>query len=270
MNELQQEERQRDRRRVIEESIKAAMSNSWEEAADKNRRLVEQFEPDVEAWNRLGKAFAELGRIADAREAYAHALRIEPGNAIARRNAERLSLIREDVLPVSRDRHDSVDARFFIEETGKTIARSIFTAVPKEVLAKLSAGDRLKLEPRADLIAVTTTSGQELGMLDGKLSSRLVELFDGGNQYEAAVVRIEGRYIRVMVREVHQAPQLTGRVSFPPETSSGFKPYTKDTLVRQDRMVEDEEDVYGTYEVEADDIVDVDDLSDSYDDGLDN
>jgi len=35
-------------------------------------------------------------------------------------------------------------------------------------------------------------------------------------------------------------------------------------------MAEDEEDAYGTYEAEADDIVDVDDLGDSYDDGLDN
>ena len=269
MNELQQEERQRDRRRLIEESIKAAMSNSWEEAAEKNRKLVELFEPDVEAWNRLGKSFAELGRMGDAREAYAHALRIEPGNAIAKRNAERLSLIREDVLPVSRDRHDSVDARFFIEETGKTIARSIFTAIPKDVLAKLSAGDRVKLEPHGDLVAVCSTSDQELGMLDGKLSARLIELIEGGNQYEAAVVRIEGRYIRVMLRETHQAPKLTGRVSFPPETSSGFKAYTKDTLIRQDRMVDDEEDAYGAYDAEPDDIVDVDDVGDTYDDSGD-
>jgi tetratricopeptide (TPR) repeat protein len=269
MNELQQEERQRDRRRLIEEAIKAAMSNSWEESAEKNRKLVELFEPDVEAWNRLGKSFAELGRMSDAREAYAHALRIEPGNAIAKRNAERLSLIREDVLPVSRDRHDSVDARFFIEETGKTIARSIFTAIPKDVLAKLSAGDRVKLEPHGDLVAVCSTSDQELGMLDGKLSARLIELIEGGNQYEAAVVRIEGRYIRVMLRETHQAPKLTGRVSFPPETSSGFKAYTKDTLIRQDRMVDDEEDAYGAYDAEPDDIADVDDVGDTYDDSND-
>jgi hypothetical protein len=268
MNELQQEERQRARRQLIERSIELAMRNSWEEAAEANRRLVEQFEPDVEAWNRLGKAYAELGRIADAREAYNHALTVEPANAIALRNTLRLSLIRGDVVPVSRDHHDSVDARFFIEETGKTIGRSIFTSVPPEVLANVSAGDRLFLTPQEDLIMVSTTTGQDLGFLDGKLSARLVELIQGGNQYAAAAVRIEGRYIRVMIRETYQAPQLTGRVSFPPETSSGFKPYTKDTLVRQDRQVEDEEDIYGSYESEADDLLDVDDVTDPYDEGV--
>ena len=41
MNELQQEERQRARRQLIERSIELAMRNSWEEAAEANRRLVE-------------------------------------------------------------------------------------------------------------------------------------------------------------------------------------------------------------------------------------
>ncbi|MDB5057128.1 MAG: tetratricopeptide repeat protein [Chloroflexi bacterium] len=269
MNELQQEERQRARRQLIERSIELAMRSSWEEAADANRRLVEQFEPDVEAWNRLGKAYAELGRIADAREAYLHSLSIEPANAIAQRNANRLSVIKDSVIPVSRDHHDSVDARFFIEESGKTIARSIFTSVPPEVLSNLSAGDRLALMPQDDLVLVSTAVGQELGFLDGKLSARLIELLTGGNEYAAAAVRIEGRYIRVMIRETYQAPQLTGRVSFPPETSTGFKPYTKDTLVRQDRFVEDDEDLYSAFDVDADDSADAEDSGDAYDDNND-
>jgi hypothetical protein len=116
---------------------------------------------------------------------------------------------------------------------------------------------------------VSTAAGQELGLLDGKLSGRLVELLAGGNQYAAAAVRIEGRYIRVMIREIYQAPQLTGRVSFPPETSTGFKPYTKDTLVRQDRFVEDDEELYGAYEGDADDLADGEESGDTYDDSGD-
>ncbi len=242
MNDVQAEERQRQRRQLVERAIELAMRNAWEEAADTNRRLVHQFDADVEAWNRLGKAYSELGRIQDARNAYAKALDIEPTNIIAQRNANRLGLIRSAVTTVSRDHHDSVDARFFIEETGKTVARSIFTSVPPETLAKISAGARLTLIPREDLLVVATASGDELGALDGKLSGRLTELLAGGNQYAAAVVRIEGRYVRVMIRETYQSPQLTGRVSFPPETSSGFKAYIKDTLVRYERGLEDDEE----------------------------
>lgn len=269
MNDLQVEERQRMRRQLQERAIELAMRNSWEEAADTNLRLVQDFEPDVEAWNRLGKAYVELGRIADARNAYGQTLTIEPANTIAQRNAQRLSLIRDAVVPVARDHHDAVDARFFIEETGKTVARSIFTSVPAEVLAKVSAGDRLVLTPREDQVVVSTTAGQELGMLDGKLSGRLIELLEGGNQYAAAAVRVEGRYIRVLIRETYQAPQLTGRVSFPPETSSGFRPYIKDTLLRHERALEDDEDAYIIDESDTDDLVDVDEASDFADDTAD-
>jgi len=158
-----------------------------------------------------------------------------------------------------------VDARFFIEETGKTVARSIFTSVPTETLAKISAGARLTLSPREDLLFVSTASGNELGALDGKLSGRLTELLAGGNQYAAAVVRIEGRYVRVMIRETYQSPQLTGRVSFPPETSSGFKAYIKDTLVRYERGLDDDEEAL-IDDGDGDETGDLDDVGELGDD----
>ena len=266
MNELQVEERQRQRRQLVERAIEYAMRNAWEEAAEANRQIVEHFEPDVEAWNRLGKAYGELGRIADSRDAYTKTLSIEPANAIAQRNIGRLSLIKSATLRVSRDHHDSVDARFFIEETGKTIVRSIFTSVPPEILASVSAGDRLMLSPKDDLVYVATASGVELGAIDGKLSGRLIELLAGGNLYAAAVVRIEGRYVRVMIRETYQSPPLTGRVSFPPETSTGFRPYIKDTLLRHDRAIEDDEDAYIIDDGDGDDLIELDDPADFSDD----
>jgi tetratricopeptide (TPR) repeat protein len=265
LNDVQQEERQRQRRQLVERAIELAMRNAWEEAAETNRRLVHQFDADVEAWNRMGKAYSELGRMQDARGAYAKALEIEPGNIIAQRNANRLGLIKAATITVSRDHHDSVDARFFIEETGKTVARSIFTSVPTEILAGISAGDRLTLNRHEDLLIVCTTTGNELGALDGKLSGRLIELLEGGNEYAAAVVRVEGRYVRVMIRETYQSPQLTGRVSFPPETSSGFKAYIKDTLVRYERggLEEDEEGLIDE-EASIDDGDDVGELGDEF------
>lgn len=253
------------RRQLAERAIELAMRNSWEEAADTNRRIVEEFEPDAEAWNRLGKAYAELGRISDAKDAYTKTLGIDPGNAIALRNVQRLSVMKESSTPIVRDHHDAVDARFFIEETGKTVARSIFTSVSTVVLAGISAGDRLILTPQDDLIVISLPSGKEISTLDGKLSGRLIELLAGGNQYAAAVVRVEGRYIRVLIRETYQAPQFTGRVSFPPETSTGFKAYIRDTMVRSDRA-EDEDDASFIDDGDDGDGGDLDDAADFGDD----
>ena len=82
MNELQSEERNRLRRQLAERAINLAMSGNWSEAVEVNRRLVEELEPDVEAWNRLGKAYAQLGRIADARAAYGATLKIDAKGAL--------------------------------------------------------------------------------------------------------------------------------------------------------------------------------------------
>ena len=60
-----------------------AAKNRWEEAIETNLQLMNLGE-DADTLNRLGKAYFELGRLAEARESYQNALRINPANTIAR------------------------------------------------------------------------------------------------------------------------------------------------------------------------------------------
>jgi hypothetical protein len=245
LNELQSEEKGRVRRQLAERAINLAMSGEWPEAVEVNRRLVEEFEPDVEAWNRLGKAYAQLGRIADARAAYESALKIDPNNTIAQRNRQRLAAIKDEALPAPNGDGQRADAAFFIEETGKTVATTIFCDAPRETLALVAAGDMLGMRREGDVMVVTTRQGERLGVLDGKLSARLIDLQAGGNEYAIAAVAVHPtkRELRVLVREMRQSPQLAGRVSFPAETSTGFRAYIKGSVIREDRLDEDEEDL---------------------------
>jgi hypothetical protein len=245
LNELQSEEKNRLRRQLAERAINLAMSGNWSEAVEVNRRLVEEIEPDVEAWNRLGKAYGQLGRIADARAAYGATLKIDPSNTIAQRNLQRLASIKDEAVPTGSTDGQRADPAFFIEETGKTVATSIFSDAPKEALARVAAGDMLDMRREGDVIAVTTRNGERLGVLEGKLSARLIELQAGGNEYAVATVAVhpDRRELRVLVRELRQSPQLAGRVSFPAETSSSFRAYIKGSVIREDRLDEDDEDL---------------------------
>jgi hypothetical protein len=68
---------------------------------------------------------------------------------------------------------------------------------------------------------------------------------DGGNRYVAGVTSVSDRSIKVLVREMYQAPKLLGRVSFP--TKGGPLPpelraYTKDRALRFDL---DDDDLLG-------------------------
>ena len=83
----QEEERQiRLRRQQGKQAIALAMQGQWQEAIAANKKIIENFPHDVEAYNRLGRAYMELGNYAQAREAYGRAVELDRYNAIANRN----------------------------------------------------------------------------------------------------------------------------------------------------------------------------------------
>src|SRR5919106_6222969 len=84
----------RQRRQLAETAIGHATRGEWEEAVDANRQLLE-LGPDIDTYNRLGKALAELGRSDEALDAYEQALERDATNRIAKRNADRLRLLLE-------------------------------------------------------------------------------------------------------------------------------------------------------------------------------
>ena len=59
-------ERNKLRRDKSKEVVDLALKGQWELAVDVNRVILEVFPEDVEAWNRLGKAFLELGSYDEA------------------------------------------------------------------------------------------------------------------------------------------------------------------------------------------------------------
>jgi len=244
LNELHSEDKVRQRRQLAEQAINMAMANQWQQAIDVNRRLVDEFIPDVEAWNRLGKAYAQLGRIADARAAYESSLKIDGTNTIALRNIQRLSALKDEAPHAAGGAMKHAAPAFFIEETGKTVATTIFSDASKETLALITAGDLLGISRDRSVMVVTTQGNERVGVLDGRLSARLIELQEGGNEYAIATVAVnpQKREVRVLVREMRQSPQLAGRVSFPPETSSGFRAYTRGSALIRDERADDEDE----------------------------
>ena len=236
----QAEAKARIKRQRAEQAIELAMQSRWDDAADANRGIIELFPSDVDAYNRLGKALTELGRYAEAREAYSKALELEPANVIARRNLERLAAIGE-AGPARGDPSQRVDPALFIEETGKTGVTTLQRLV-SDVAAKITAGDRVELQPREGTLAVETTSGEHLGEVEPKLGLRLVRLVQGGNRYAAAIASVGSSGCRVIIKEVYQDPSQAGRPSFPATMmGQGYRPYIKESLLRhevQEKQVE--------------------------------
>src|SRR6266700_823089 len=132
------EEKARVKKQWTDLAIQQALSSQWEEAVITNKNILGMFPNEPEAYNRLGKAYSELGQYAESRQAYAQTLKYNPTNTIARKNLERLSLLQEEPVQVHAG-VERIDPRLFIEETGKTGMTDLLNLGPSSVLAKVAS-----------------------------------------------------------------------------------------------------------------------------------
>ncbi len=230
------DETTRQRRQLIDAAIGHATRNEWQLAADVNRQLLE-LGADTDAYNRLGKALAELGEHAEALEAYEAALERDRTNRIAQRNVERLKVLVENQAAAAAedDRPDKAPANLFIEELGKTGHARIINIASPRVLAPLSAGDAVE-QPLDGEQLVASVGERQIGQVEPRVALRLVKLIESGNRYEAAITAIHDDEVRIIIREVYADPRNFGKVSFPGQATraSDVRPYLKGSALRYD------------------------------------
>jgi tetratricopeptide (TPR) repeat protein len=227
----QAEEKARVKRQRSEQAIQLALQSRWQEAIAANQAIISLFPSDVDAYNRLGKALTELGRYREAREAYDRALALDPGNGIARKNLDRLAHLEAQGAATSEPKNQKVDPHLFIEETGKTGVTTLYRVAP-DVLARMTAGDRVQLRPQRKSLVVENARGEYVGEVEPRLGLRLLKLIEGGNQYDAAIASLAGPTSRLIIKEVFQHPSQAGKLSFPPVGAQVIRPYTKERLLR--------------------------------------
>jgi len=224
------------------EAIDLAMQARWQEAVGINKEIIESFPEDVDACNRLGRAYMELGRYTQAREAYSRTVQLDPYNAIANRNLRRLSDLGEsDSDEVETDK---VEPHHFIEEIGKAGVVTLYELAPKENRARMVAGDRVYLKVDGSVLAVENSRGAYMGKVDPKYAQRLIRLILGGNQYTASVVKSTMDMMTVIVRETYQHPSQAGKLSFPAKGMEEFRSYVSDKLLKLEEDEGEEESGY--------------------------
>jgi len=196
---------------MTKKAIKLATESQWNEAVLANENIIEDFPWDLEAFNRLGKAYTEMGNKTKAFESFKCALVISPSSVIAKKNLDRLSK-RSDVG--NQRFYNNISNKSYIEESGKTGITKLVN-VPRLIdKSNLLAGDKVILTLSSKGMKIHDANKNDLGNLEPKIGARLRRLIGGGNKYEANVISVDGSNISIIINEVFRSSSQTNVPSF--------------------------------------------------------
>ncbi len=218
---------------LAEQALQAAYSGDWQKAILVNQQILDHQPDNLDALNRLAKAYLETNQPDLALRIYQQVLSHDPYNSIAQKNLRRL----EHYSPPDTSAHPLSHSPItsFIEEPG--ISKTVQLTCPGEptVLAQVDAGDSVSLQIRRRLIYITTSENTHLGRIPEDLSIRLINLIKGGNQYQAWVKSVDGQNIKIFIKESYRTPKFQDIPSFPEANQSSYLAFTDPARVYEDR-----------------------------------
>ena len=262
------------KRDLDREAVDLALKGEWERATEVNRAVLELFTDDVEAMNRLAKAFMELGDYGEARKVLESVSAVAPFNKIAKKNRARLDQLSSN--PPGSRRHSPRAAgkpQLFIEESGKSTTTILRRPASRPVAAGVSPGEPVDLVQENNTLNAYSGDGDFLGQLEPKLGKRLAGLMKGGNTYAAAVIGVNPRGVSVIIRETFRHRSLHNVCSFPNSAKDDALVHLNEKvarLFRNDDRRRDQDDGQGDGSDEDDEEEDVIDEEDMKDDWTEN
>jgi hypothetical protein len=234
-----EEEQLKLKRLNSKQAIALAMQGKWQEAIETNKSILELFPDDVDAYNRLGRAYMEKGEYGEAKKAYQRSLKLDAYNAIAKKNLLRLSQLKE--ISKNPKEHVHTVEPHFIEEAGKSGVVNLQRLASPKTLARLVAGDKVTLRVDTTNLVAKTTTGEYIGLVEPRHAQRLMKFIKGGNKYSAAVISSDDNKVTIIIRETYTHPSLVGQPSFPPRWAESLQISSNDRATKE--QWEDEEEL---------------------------
>lgn len=209
-------------------AIASALSGDWKKAQEINLKILKENPHDVDALNRLSRAYFELGSIKKAKVTAQKVIKLDPFNSIAKKSLDKWKELKKI------DKQDSIhlSPQNFIEEPGKTKNVFLMHLGDPKVLAKLDAGDIININTHCHRISITTSDNKYVGRLADDLSSKLRKLTNLGYQYTAAIKSINKNEVKIFIREVIRPAKFKDTPSFSSEKIE-YISYTPPELVHK-------------------------------------
>lgn len=208
---------------LAQTAINSALKCDWSEAVKINKILLSQDKNDIEALNRLARAYFESRDIKKAKSTSLKVLKIEPSNKIAEKAVEKykrsLPLRDKRSLPLRGKKANSLVASDFIEEIGTTKQTQLLNLCSENIISSLDSGDEVFLSTHSHRVTVTTHDKKYIGKLPDDLSARLRSLTKEGYEYKVVIKSASKECVKIIIKEIKKGKGHEKINSFPVEIS---------------------------------------------------
>lgn len=222
-------------------AIDACLDCNWSEALKLNKTIIKLEPENVDALNRLAKAYMELGRYNLAKRYYTESLKYDPYNPIAIKNLKIIKSFKSNGTPFLTNGHNKISATLFLQEPGKTKIVTLLKVAEPQKLSKAFCGMQVDMLIKNRKITIVDTNGGYLGVLPDDVSHTLIRLSSGGNKYEFFIKSIKVNGLSVLIKEIFRSKRFKNQPSFL-ETSSYSKNSEIITILDSEEEVEVTED----------------------------
>ncbi|MEK7504599.1 MAG: tetratricopeptide repeat protein [Patescibacteria group bacterium] len=213
-------------------AIKAALTGNWKEAVRLNLLILKSDPKSIEALNRLGRSYFQLGLKTKADETYRKVLKLDKFNTIAIKNLE---LIKTSKIVRGGNHSAHTPPPVFLEEPGVTKTLSLIRPSEPKILSRMHPADPVVIAPRQHCIAVTTIDGQNLGRLPDDLAAKMLVFIRAGSEYTAWVRSVEPNNLKIFIKEVKRATKFKDTQPFPATEKLVYAAFTPPELVHTEK-----------------------------------
>lgn len=212
---------------LAQKAISKALNGSWKEAVEINLQILKINSKDVASLNRLSRAYTELGEIKKAKIIAQKVIKIDPINKIAMKTLDKIKDLKDGEKITS----GPSSATVFIEEPGKTKIIPLIHLGDPTVIAKLDAGDEVKIDDHCHRVQVSTTENEYIGKIPDDISLRIKQLTKLGNKFQAIIKSSDQKEVKVLIKETFQGKMAKNIISFPTEKID-YVAFASPTLVK--------------------------------------
>lgn len=196
-------------------AIDAALNGRFEEALQLNQQILKNDKQNVDALNRLARAYFELGNLKLSNKYYNLALKYDPYNPIAQKNLKIIKAFKGKSNGKNKLQPPLlISPSMFLQEPGKTKVVSLLKVAEPAKLSQVYCGMLVLLIIKQRGISVTSQDNGYLGILPDDLAHTLIRLIKGGNKFSAFVKSVRVNGVSIMIREEKRSERFHNQPSF--------------------------------------------------------